>query len=65
MQVLRDSRRGVQRYREPDLLDFAFRDAVASQEVTRRIVSLSEARASWRSARLAIDSEGAYKLDYE
>jgi hypothetical protein len=36
-----------------------------AQEVTRRIVSLGEARASWRSARLAIDSEGAYKLDYD
>ena len=36
-----------------------------AQEVTRRIVSLSEARGSWRAARLAIDNEGAYKLDYE
>jgi hypothetical protein len=49
-------------YRDQDGEEFTPCNA---QEVTRRIVSLSEARASWRSARLAIDSEGAYKLDYE
>jgi len=35
------------------------------QEVTRRIASLSDAGGSWRSARLLIDNEGAYRLDYE
>jgi hypothetical protein len=49
-------------YRDQDGEEFKPCNA---QEVTRRIVSLGEARASWRSARLAIDSEGAYKLDYE
>jgi hypothetical protein len=36
-----------------------------AQEVTRRIVTLSEGQARWRSARLSIDSEGAYELNYE
>lgn len=49
-------------YRDQDGEEFKPCNA---QEVTRRIVSLSEARASWSSARLAIDSEGGYKLDYE
>jgi len=34
-------------------------------EVARRIATLSDAQGNWRSARLAIDSEGAYKLDFE
>jgi hypothetical protein len=36
-----------------------------AQEVTRRIAGLGAPPGGWRSARLAIDSEGAYKLDYE
>ena len=39
-----------------------------AQEVARRIANLSEAGAqggNWRSARLLIDSEGAYELNVE
>jgi len=40
-----------------------------AQEVTRRIAALSDGlpaeQQRWRSARLSIDSEGAYELTYE
>jgi len=40
-----------------------------AQEITRRIVGLNNAlpleQRAWTSARLSIDSEGAYELKYE
>lgn len=40
-----------------------------AQEITRRILGLSDAlppeQRRWKSARLAIDSEGAYELKYD
>jgi hypothetical protein len=36
-----------------------------AQEVTRRIAGLGEGPGRWRAARLTIDSEGAYRLDYD
>ena len=53
-------------YREEDAEEYV---PCNVQEITRRIASLSDTlpaeQQRWTSARLAIDSEGAYELKYD
>jgi hypothetical protein len=49
-------------YRDQDAEEFTPCNVA---EVARRIAAASDAQGSWRSARLSIDSEGAFKLDFE
>src|SRR4029453_9416935 len=62
-----DSRRGVQRDREPDLLEIAFRDAVASQKVARRIRAVHlEAQPTFPEVEgqpLPLPGQGAPEID--